>query len=143
MLAYRQQYVIEREFGRLKGKALSLTPLYVHTDARITGLLHLLTIALRVLTLLEFVVRRHREQAGNPIQGLYAGNPQRATARPTAASILRAFRGITLVVQEVNEHATRMLSPLNPLQQRLLQLLGVAVHSYLRPVTHFLEPVPI
>lgn len=143
VLAYRQQYVIEREFGRLKGKALSLTPLYLHTDARITGLLHLLTIALRVLTLLEFVVRRHREQAGNPVQGLYAGNPQRATARPTAESILRAFHGITLVVQEVNGHVTRMLSPLGPLQQHVLRLLRVAVDTYLRLVNHFLEPVPI
>jgi transposase len=143
VLAYRQQYVIEHGFGRLKGKPLSLIPLYVHTDTRVTGLLHLLTLALRVLTLLEFVVRRQGEQAGNAVQGLYVGNPQRATARPTAESILRAFRGITLVVQEVNGHVSRMLSPLSPLQQRLLTLLGVSVDTYLRPVTHFLKPVPI
>jgi hypothetical protein len=83
------------------------------------------------------------EQAGNAVQGLYAGNPQRATARPTAESILGAFRGITLVVQEVNGQVLRMLSPLSPLQQRLLQLLGLSDEIYLRPVTHFLQPVPI
>jgi hypothetical protein len=143
VLAYRQQYRIEHGFGRLKGKPLSLTPLSVHTDTRVTGLLHLLTLALRVLTLLEFVVRRQVEQAGNAVQGLYAGNPQRATARPTAEAILRAFRGITLVVHEVNGHVSRMLSPLTPLQQRLLQLLGVSIDTYMRPVTHFLKPVPI
>lgn len=143
VLAYRQQYVIERGFGRLKGKTLSLTPLYLHTDTRVIGLLHLLTMALRVLTLLEFVVRRQVEHAGNAVQGLYAGNPQRATARPTAESILWAFRGITLVVQEVNGQVVRMLSPLSPLQQRLLQLLGLSEEIYVRPVTHFLQPVPI
>jgi hypothetical protein len=36
-----------------------------------------------------------------------------------------------------------MLSPLSPLQQRLLTLLGLSVDTYLRPVTHFLKPVPI
>jgi transposase len=143
VLAYRQQYRIERGFGRLKGQPLSLTPLYVHPDARVTGLLHLLTIALRVLTRLEFVVRRQVEQAGHAIQGLYAGNPQRATARPTAEAILEAFRGITLVVQEVNGHVLRLLSPLSPLQQRLLPLLGLSGETSLRAVTHFLQPVPI
>jgi len=141
--AYRQQYGIEHGCGRLKGKPLSLTPLSGHTDTRVTGLLHLLTLALRVLTRLECVVRRQVEQAGNAAQGLYMGNPQRATARPTAASILRAFRGITLVVQEVHGQVSRMLAPLSPLQQRLLTLLGLSVDTYLRPVTHFLKPVPI
>jgi len=115
----------------------------VHTDARVTGWLHVLTIAVRVLTLLEFVVRRQVEQAGHAVQGLDTGNPQRATARPTAEAILRAFRGITLVVQEINGHVLRLLSPLSPLQQLLLQLLGLSGETYLRPVTHFLQPVPI
>lgn len=143
VLAYRGQYVIERGFGRLKGKALSLTPLYLHTDRRVVGLIRLLTLALRVLTLEEFVVRRQVEKEGNTVKGLYAGNGQRATARPTAESILRAFRGLSLVVQEVDGQITRMLSPLNPLQQRLLRLLGVSLDVYRRPVNHFLNPVPI
>ena len=58
MLAYRSEYVIEHDFARLKGKPLSLAPMYLRTDERIKGLIRLLTIGLRVLTLCEFVVRR-------------------------------------------------------------------------------------
>ncbi|MDM8559097.1 hypothetical protein [Candidatus Parabeggiatoa sp. HSG14] len=57
VLAYREEYIIERGFGRLKGKPHSLTPMYLQKDDHATGLIRLLTIGLRVLTLLEFVVR--------------------------------------------------------------------------------------
>jgi transposase len=143
VLAYRGQYLLERGFGRLKGHALSLTPLYLQEDQRIIGLIRLLSIALRVLTLLEFVVRRQLEKEGNPLKGLYAGNPQRATARPTAEAILRAFRGISLVVEEVDGQVIRRLTPLSPLQKRLLRLLSVPTKIYLRLTKHFQKPVPI
>jgi transposase len=143
VLAYRGQYLIEHGFGRLKGKALSLTPLYLHHDSRIIGLIRLLTIALRVLTLLEFVVRRQLDKAGSTLKGLYAGTPQRATARPTAEAILRAFRGISLVVEQVDGQVIQRLSPLNALQKRLLPLLGIPLRAYLRLARHFLKPVPL
>jgi transposase len=58
VLAYRQEYQVERSLGRLKGRPLSLRPMYVQRDDHATGLIRLWSIALRVLTLLEFVVRR-------------------------------------------------------------------------------------
>jgi transposase len=58
VLAYRSAYQVERSLGRLKGRPLSLRPMYVQRDDHATGLMRLLSIALRVLTLLEFVVRR-------------------------------------------------------------------------------------
>ncbi len=58
VLAYRSEYLVERSLGRLKGRPLSLTPMYVQRDDHATGLIRLLSIALRVLTLVEFVVRR-------------------------------------------------------------------------------------
>lgn len=57
VVAYREEYMVERGFGRLKGKPLSLTPLYLDTDERVTGLLRVLVIALRLLCLVEFSVR--------------------------------------------------------------------------------------
>lgn len=59
VLAYRSAYLVERSVGRLQGRPLSLTPMYVQRDDHAPGLLRLLSIALRVLTLLEFVGRRH------------------------------------------------------------------------------------
>jgi hypothetical protein len=45
-------------------------------------MVRLLSLALRVLTLVEHVVREALEAAGESLQGLYAGNPKRETARP-------------------------------------------------------------
>lgn len=140
VLAYRGQYSIERGFGRLKGNALSLTPLLLHSDSRIIGLIRLLSLALRVLTLVEFVVRRHLANAGQTVAGLYAGNPKRETARPTAEAILRAFRGLSVVVVQSGGQVHAMLSSLSPLQQRLLELLGRSADMYVRLVDHFSKP---
>src|SRR2546423_342952 len=85
-----------RSLGRLKGRPLSLTPMYVQRDDHATGLIRLLSIALRVVTLLEFVVRRQVAAAGAKLAGLYAGNSKRETGRPTAERLLEAFQDITL-----------------------------------------------
>ncbi len=69
--AYRGQYVIEGQFGRFKGRSLSLTPLFLQSDQRVVGLIRLLSLALRVLTLVEFTVRRALAQAGESMAGLY------------------------------------------------------------------------
>src|SRR2546425_2544112 len=105
VLAYRSEYQVERSFGRLKGRPLSLTPMYVQRDDHATGLIRLLSIALRVLTLLECVGRRQLAAEGAQLAGLYAGNPKRETARPTAEHLLEAFREITLTIM-VGPHQT-------------------------------------
>ena len=38
VMAYREPYRIERCFGRLKGRPLSLTPLFLQTESRVEGL---------------------------------------------------------------------------------------------------------
>src|SRR5712691_1681054 len=96
VLAYREEYLVERGFGRLKGKPLSLSPMYVQSDQRATGLVRLLSIGLRVLTLVEFSARQHLADSKATVAGLYAGNPKRTTNRPTAEALLGAFKGIHL-----------------------------------------------
>ena len=132
VLAYRQEYQVERSLGRLKGRPLSLTPMYVQRDDHATGLIRLLSIALRVLTLLEFVVRRQLAAQGNALGGLYAGNSKRATARPTAERLLEAFQEVTLTVMEGAKQAHRHLTALSPLQERILELLGFSAQAYTR-----------
>ena len=70
VLAYRSEDQGERSFGRLKGRPLSLTPMSVQRDDHATGLMRLLSIALRVLTLLELVGRRQWATAGVKLTGL-------------------------------------------------------------------------
>jgi len=130
VLAYRDEYIIERGFGRLKGKPLSLTPMYLQRDDHATGLIRLLTIGLRVLTLLEFVVRSKLDEARTDIAGLYAGNPKRSTTRPTAEALLGAFSYIDLIGIEGIDGISYHLTPLTALQQYVLELLGFSPEIY-------------
>lgn len=141
--AYRGQYLIERSFGRLKGRALAITPLFLQTDARVEGLIRLLSLALRVLVLVEFMARRCLATTQEPIAGLYPGQATRATASPTAEWLLRAFRGISLSVVEIAGQVRGLLSPLSALHHRVLALLGWSAGIYERLMTHFLKPALI
>lgn len=132
VLAYRDQYLVERSFSRLKGSLLAMLPLYVQRDDHAKGLIHLLTIALRALVIIEFVVRRSLAEAQETLRGLYAGNPKRRTARPTAELLLDAFDEITLIIRfnQVGEIVEKYLTPLNELQRQILGLLGLSSDIY-------------
>jgi transposase len=140
VLAYRQEYLIERAFGRLKGRPLSLTPLYLTRDEHVTGLIRLLSLALRVLTTVEHTVRQRLSQEQRPLAGLYAGTPTRATAQPTAERLLGAFKEITLTLVQLPQATVRHLTPLSPLQHQILDLLGFAPDTYAM-IEHF-SPQP-
>jgi transposase len=130
--AYRDEYLVERNFARLKGRPLSLAPLYVQRDDHRVGLVRLLTLALRVLTLLEGVVRQRLGEQKAELAGLFAGNPQRRTTQPTAERLLEAFREVTLTVVSAPGFAQRHVTPLSPLQQQILALFGFSPAVYLR-----------
>src|SRR6266704_3160294 len=130
VLAYREEYLVEHGFGRLKGKPLSLSPMYVQSDQRATGLVRLLSIGLRVLTLLEFQVRQRLVDQQEHLAGLYAGNPKRTTQRPTAEALLGAFQGIHLSLVTLGQQLHRHLTPLSALQQRILSLLDFSSGLY-------------
>jgi transposase len=130
VLSYRGQYGIEHGFARLKGKPLGLSPMYLQTDSRVAGLVHLLSIGLRVLTLVEYVVRRSLAASGEKLRGVYAGQPGRGTSRPSAELLLEAFRGLDLRTVEVEGVRYRTVSPLTAVQKRILQLLEIPCHVY-------------
>jgi transposase len=132
VLMYREEYRIEHGFARLKGHPLSLSPLYVQREDHAKGLIRLLSLGLRILTLLEFVVRRRLAQDPKPLLGLYAGNPKRATLMPTAERLLEAFKDITLLLLPHSGQDVRYLTPLTGLQERILELLGASTEVYTR-----------
>ncbi len=126
---------IERNFARLKGRALGISPLYVQREDHVCGMVRLLSLALRVLTLVEHVVRKELKSAGETLSGLYAGNPKRQTARPTTKRLLKAFGSIYLSVVHLPNQAIRHVTPLSALQKRILVLLGIepAIYEGLMP----------
>lgn len=134
LICYREEWQPERGFHRLKGAALAIRPLLLRSDKRIAGLMRILVIALRVLTLLEFVVRRQlsqqRPEDAQPLRGLYAGNPKRATPNPTAERLLQAFSDITLYSMTDDQQTTYQVTPLSALQRRILGLLGIPESVY-------------
>lgn len=134
VLAYRGSFLIERGFHRLKGHALSLTPLYLTTPQHLTGLVRGLLIGLRVLGLLEYKARRALAGSGEKLAGLTKGLPKKATARPTAEALLQAFDGQSLFRVQGQWHQT----PLTDLQRQILKLLSFSediYHCLLTPIS--------
>ena len=108
-----------------------MRPLLLRSDQRLGGLLCLLVIALRALTLLACVVRRQLAQQPEPLQGLYAGNPQRSTKQPTAERLLQALDDITLYrLTDGRSTWYATTTPLSDLQRRILALAGVPESIY-------------
>lgn len=128
--AYRGAPVIERDFRRLKGRPLGIRPLYVQRDDHAKGMVRLLSLALRVLTLTEHGVRRKLKQANEALPGLYPGLPKRETVRPTTERLLRTFKEITLTVVRLPGQTICHITPLSDLQRRILELLGLPSSIY-------------
>ena len=100
----------------------------------------MLSLALRILTLVEFTVRQALAQTGESLAGLYPWQVNRTTATPTAELILRAFRGVSLTVIKDAGRVRAFWSPMSHPQEHLLELLGGSTDLYERVVAHSQEP---
>ncbi|MBN1485372.1 MAG: hypothetical protein JXA37_11690 [Chloroflexia bacterium] len=85
---------------------------------------------LRILTLIEHVVRENLKKQRSALAGLYAGNPKRETARPTTERLLKTFRGIVLTEVRLPDQTIRHITPLTDLQRRILELLDLPTTIY-------------
>ena len=130
VLAYRGAPTIERDFARLKGRPLGLRPVYLQREDHLQGLVRLLSLALRLLTLTEFVARRALEVDNEGLVGLYPGNPKQQIQRPTTERLLAAFKDITLSVVLLPGQTIVHITPLTPLQGRILELLHLSPSIY-------------
>jgi transposase len=129
---YRGGWSLERDFHLVKDLPLGLSPVFVWKSEQIKGLTRLLTLALRLLTLLETQVRRGLEQTQEALAGLYEGSPTRTTERPTGTRILQAFARtqITLTHVRIGRRTFWYLTPLSPLHEQLLRHLHLPTSLY-------------
>jgi transposase len=132
---YKDEWLIERGFHRLKGVPLSLNPLFVKRDDQVSGLISLLSLAVRVLTLIEYVVRRGLAATGGSLVGLHLENPKKASQSPTTERLLRAFSKVTLTLVHLPDRVVRHVTQLTPLQVQILELLNLSPDIY-RSLAH-------
>jgi len=138
--AYHQQVVQERGFSRLKTRHLHIRPVYLRDERRIAGLLWLLCLALRVLTLTEYRLRTAVVEHGEELAGLNPASRTQSTARPTTERVLDAFPPITLTTIDMGGDMYHHVTPLNATQRRILALLQLPDDLYERlasPSTNF------
>ncbi len=132
VLLYRKEYIIERRFDYLKNKTLNLIPIYLRTDKYVIGLINLLLLALRVISLIEFEVAKNIEKSGKELAGLYPGNPKQTTKSPSVTLILRVFLNLyCIATTDFNNMKMEFdVTELNPLQKKLLRLLNMTNEVY-------------
>ena len=114
---FKGQEASERRYGNYKGP-LAVAPLLLKHNRRIEALITVICLALLVFCLIERQVRTQIAPA-TKIPGLYAGRP----ARPTGWLIFLALAGMRLIPATGDQPA--VIPQPTPLQQRLLDLLGV------------------
>ncbi len=135
--AYRDEYLIERNFARLKGRPLSLVPLWLTREDHTIGLIRLLTLAARVLALVEYQVRQQLANTQRTLVGLYSGQATRATDQPTTERLVLAFKHITLTIIRKGNKIERHITPLSNLQKSIIKLLGYPRDLYDRLTMDF------
>jgi transposase len=124
VLTYRNELLFEHGFHRLKGTPLSLNPLFVQRDDQVAGLTNVLSVAVRILTLLEFVVRRNLKRNQEKLTGLIENNPKKGIDNPTAERLLKQFDNIYLSIVYLPDQVIRDVTP--------LELLGLSIETYAR-----------
>jgi transposase len=137
VLCYRHEYRIERIFSRLKSR-LQIAPMYVKREDQIEGLTYLLTLGVRVLSVMEFALRRSLERDQAALPNLHAENRLKWTAKPTAERVLKAFSRVTLTILQhrSGREIGRWLTPLSGVQQEIVQRLGFDASIYTQLEIH-------
>jgi transposase len=131
VLCYRNEYHVERIFHRLKSR-LQIAPLFVKLNDQLEGLTYLLTLGVRVLTVMEFVLRRSLQNDQVQLPGLHPENKHKRTDKPTAERILKVFADVSLTIikHATGEDIVGRLTPLSALQEDILQRLGLGTALY-------------
>ena len=83
VLSYRSGWSLERDFHLLKDNPLGIRPSFVKSDVQIGGLVRLMTLALRMLSVVEMQGRQGVAATGHKAKGYCSGQPGRQTDSPS------------------------------------------------------------
>jgi transposase len=143
ILTYREGAGLERPFHQIKDEPLGIRPLFVRKDEQIQGLTRLVIIALRVLTLIEIMVRSRLKETGEKLEGLHEGQKKKKEGRPTGRRLLRGIARLKLTLSQVWQDGVTVwrLRVLPTLLVRVLTLLGLSPTLYTNLTRN--EPLPL
>jgi transposase len=128
--AYRDQYIIEKKgFGRYKGTVV-LEPMYLSRQDHIIGLIRLLSLGLKNLSMIETMMQEELKKRNEKLPDPKAlTSRSKASATPTAERIMQFLKGITMSFSmEDGKKKARVY--LNEYQKRILDLLGFPIEIY-------------
>lgn len=111
---YNGGHVIEGQFHDIKGRPLGIHPLNVARDDQIIGLTHLLTLALRLLSLITSQVRAGIQATGDGLRNLIEGQPARVLDHPTGRRIIRAFYRAQITLTHIRGPRHRLVARNSP-----------------------------
>lgn len=102
ILTYRQEWTLERCFKIIKKSHLGISPLYVRKKSRLKGLVRLLSIAVRIIVLMEYIIGKSLKESEETIKGLDIAHPNKLIATPSAYSILRKFCRERIILSQIS-----------------------------------------
>ena len=129
---YNAGWQIEQQFRDIKNRPLGIRPLHVTREDQIIGLTHLVTLALRIMTLIATTVRRSLARTGEVLHGLYEGQKVRTTAQPTGRRLLKAFHRHEITLTRIRAPGQDLVhvAPLPPALSAILKHLGLSDALY-------------
>ena len=132
VLTYREGGGLERPFQQLKGEPLGIRPLFVRLEKQIVGLTRLLLLALRVLMMVEIVLRAKLSEEGAKLNNIYEGQSNREDGKPTGTRVLGAIcrLGLSVSLLQFGEQQWWSMPALPDLLVRVLELLGLSPSLY-------------
>ena len=127
LLTYKYQPYVEKRHALFKSE-LDVAPVYIKKPLRAVGLIHATFLAMTVDALIERTLRQG--MASHGLESLPLLPEGRKTKTPTTARLLEAFSDVSWYEVDYGEEAVVFPINLSPLQQQLLQLLGMSPKSY-------------
>jgi transposase len=123
--AYQDQHSVERNFGFLKDPVI-VNALFLKSPRRIEALGLILVLALMVWRLMERTMRVSLKESTSKVVGWN----NRQTSRPTSFMMTTKF--VSVIVIRTDERRF-LAEPLDPIQQRYLQILGLSEAVFTNP----------
>jgi transposase len=123
--AYQDQHSVEQNFGFLKDPVI-VNALFLKSPRRIEALGLILVLALMVWRLMERTMRISLKESGAKVMGWN----KKQTTRPTSFMMTTKF--VSVIVIRTAERRF-LAEPLDPIQERYLQLLGLSAAVFTNP----------